>query len=195
MHVHVLGYMYKYWNNEKVIVEPGGHRSDRTSMVYVLPEQLLEQLPEQSAAVTIDYVVVRNVDYRYYCYPSGHNYTVRCNTGYTCIRLSPAPHYFWFLTIIDFQGSLVDDESLIDVLSTTKATSLDVRRKLTIAAETESKINNAREEFRPGTSIVLMMKNAIWFAVTSQELGYHQAMYSNRRMMFICVVFACFNSA
>ena len=47
------------------------------------------------------------------------------------------------------QGNLLDDAELIDVLAVTKQTSQDVTEKLNIASETNKKITEACEEYRP----------------------------------------------
>ena len=79
------------------------------------------------------------------------------------------------------EGSIVDDDDLICVLQNTKATSIDVNKKLQISEVTNTKINSAREEYRN----VAVRGSILYFLIV--EISQINPMYQTSLKQFLTV--------
>ncbi|XP_029675665.1 LOW QUALITY PROTEIN: dynein heavy chain 8, axonemal-like [Formica exsecta] len=77
------------------------------------------------------------------------------------------------------QGSLIEDVELMSVLNTTKQTAEEVNVKLSIAKDTELKIDTAREEFRP----IATRGSVLYFLIC--DMPHVNCMYQTSLVQFL----------
>ncbi|VEL09035.1 unnamed protein product [Protopolystoma xenopodis] len=77
------------------------------------------------------------------------------------------------------QGSLVDDQGLVDVLQITKQTAVEVAQQIALAQDTEAEITAAREEYRP----IAARGSLLYFLIS--ELSGVNPMYHTGLVQFL----------
>lgn len=83
------------------------------------------------------------------------------------------------LKLTTVQGSLVDDESVLNTLNKTKDTAADVTVKLNVASITQASISSMREKYRP----IATRGSVLYFLIV--EMGMVNPMYQNSLQQFL----------